>query len=66
MRMVENGCTYWMMERVSILEMMERVQDERKGFRRRIGCNNGDMRMEDFQPKEKKKKDIPRNTAGET
>lgn len=65
MRMVENGCTYWMMERVSILEMMERVQDERKGFRRRIGCNNGDMRMEDFQPKGKKK-DIPRNTAGET
>lgn len=35
--------------------MMERVQDERKGFRRRIGCNNGDMRMEDFQPKKEKK-----------
>lgn len=35
--------------------MMERVQDERKGFKRRIGCNNGDMRMEDSQPKRKKK-----------
>lgn len=34
--------------------MMEQVQDERKGFRRRIGCNNGDMRMEDSNQRKKK------------
>lgn len=48
--------------------MMERVQDERKGLRRRIGCNSEDMRINDFQPKKKKreKMDIPRSTEGET
>lgn len=46
--------------------MMEQVQDERKGFRRRIGCNNADMRMEDSNQRKKKNCDIPRNTEGET